>query len=32
MDPRFRDMGIAVASGRKRGHIYWVQEFAKPAP
>jgi len=32
MDPRFRDMGIAVAKGRKRGHFYWVQEFGKPAP
>lgn len=25
MDPRFRDMGVAVAQGKKRGHIYWVQ-------
>jgi uncharacterized protein YkwD len=31
MDPRFRDTGIAVATGRKRGHVYWVQEFGQPA-
>jgi uncharacterized protein YkwD len=31
MDPRFRDMGAAVAKGRKRGHFYWVQEFGQPA-
>jgi len=31
MDARFRDIGIAVATGRKRGHIYWVQEFGLPA-
>lgn len=31
MDPRFVDMGAAVAKGRKRGHFYWVQEFGKPA-
>jgi uncharacterized protein YkwD len=31
MDPRFRDIGVAVATGRKRGHIYWVQEFGLPA-
>jgi len=31
MDARFRDTGIAVATGRKRGHIYWVQEFGLPA-
>jgi uncharacterized protein YkwD len=31
MDSRFRDFGVAVATGRKRGHIYWVQEFGLPA-
>jgi uncharacterized protein YkwD len=30
MDPRFREMGIAVALGRKRGAIYWVQDLANP--
>lgn len=27
MDARFRDTGIAVATGKKRGHHYWVQVF-----
>jgi uncharacterized protein YkwD len=31
MDPRFSDMGAAVAKGRQRGHYYWVQEFGQPA-
>jgi uncharacterized protein YkwD len=31
MDPRFRELGVGVARGRKRGHIYWVQEFGNPA-
>jgi len=30
MEPGYREMGIAVASGKKRGAIYWVQEFAVP--
>jgi len=30
MDPRFRDMGVAVAEGRKRGHFYWAQDFGSP--
>ena len=30
MDSRFQDMGIAVASGRGRGQIYWVQTFGSP--
>jgi uncharacterized protein YkwD len=30
MDPRFREIGVAVASGRKRGQIYWVQNFGTP--
>lgn len=31
MDPRFRDMGVAVAKGRKRGYFYWAQELGQPA-
>ncbi len=31
MDPRFRDMGVAVALGRKPGHFYWSQELGEPA-
>lgn len=31
MDPRFREMGVGIAKGRRRGHIYWVQEFGSPA-
>ena len=31
MDARFRDMGSAVAKGRKRGYFYWVQDFGQPA-
>lgn len=30
MDPRFRDTGIAVASGSQRGQLYWVQVLAAP--
>lgn len=30
MDPRFRDIGVGVAVGRKRGQIYWVQNFGSP--
>jgi len=30
MEPRFQDIGIGLAAGRKRGQIYWVQEFAAP--
>jgi uncharacterized protein YkwD len=30
MEPRFRDIGVALASGKKRGQIYWVQEFGAP--
>lgn len=29
MDPRFQDIGIALASGKKRGQIYWVQNFGE---
>lgn len=27
MDPRFQDIGVGLATGRKRGEIYWVQNF-----
>jgi uncharacterized protein YkwD len=27
MDARFQDIGVGVATGRKRGRIYWVQDF-----
>jgi uncharacterized protein YkwD len=30
MDPRFRDIGVGYAVGKKRGQIYWVQNFAAP--
>jgi uncharacterized protein YkwD len=30
MDPRFRDIGVGLASGKKRGQIYWVQNFGAP--
>ena len=30
MDPRFRDIGVGVSAGRKRGYIYWVQTFGEP--
>jgi uncharacterized protein YkwD len=30
MEPHYLEMGIAVASGKKRGAIYWVQDFAAP--
>lgn len=30
MDPRFREMGVAVAQGRQRGHFYWVQTLGAP--
>jgi uncharacterized protein YkwD len=31
MDARFEDIGVGLASGRKRGQIYWVQNFAVTA-
>ncbi|HEV7609893.1 MAG TPA: CAP domain-containing protein [Steroidobacteraceae bacterium] len=31
MDSRFHDTGIGLATGRKRGQIYWVQTFGAPA-
>ena len=30
MDPRFRHIGVGVATGSKRGEIYWVQTFGLP--
>ena len=30
MDARFKDIGVAVATGRGRGQIYWVQNFGTP--
>lgn len=30
MDSRFEHIGIAVATGTQRGHIYWVQTFGAP--
>jgi len=30
MDPRFQEIGVGFATGRKRGQIYWVQTFGEP--
>lgn len=30
MDPRFMEMGIALAIGPARGAVYWVQDLAAP--
>jgi uncharacterized protein YkwD len=30
MDPRFQNIGVGLATGRKRGQIYWVQTFGEP--
>jgi uncharacterized protein YkwD len=30
MEPRFQDIGVGLASGKKRGQIYWVQTFGNP--
>jgi uncharacterized protein YkwD len=30
MDARFRDIGVGLSTGRKRGQIYWVQTFGAP--
>jgi uncharacterized protein YkwD len=30
MEPRVQHIGVAVATGRGRGKIYWVQEFGAP--
>jgi len=31
MDARFKDIGVSLATGRKRGQIYWVQTFGAPS-
>jgi uncharacterized protein YkwD len=30
MDSRFQEIGVAIATGRGRGKIYWVQTFGAP--
>jgi uncharacterized protein YkwD len=30
MDSRFQDIGVGLNTGRKRGQIYWVQNFGAP--
>lgn len=30
MEPRFQDIGVGFATGKKRGQIYWVQNFGSP--
>jgi len=30
MDPRFREIGVGLAVGKKRGQVYWVQTFGAP--
>ena len=30
MDSRFRHIGVSLATGKKRGRIYWVQTFGAP--
>src|SRR6186713_887558 len=30
MDSRFQSIGVGLAIGRKRGEIYWVQNFGAP--
>ena len=30
MEPRFEHIGVGVATGKKRGRIYWVQTFGAP--
>ncbi len=30
MEPRFEDIGVGLAAGKKRGQIYWVQSFGAP--
>lgn len=32
MEPRFEHIGVGVATGKKRGRIYWVQNFGAPRP
>lgn len=30
MEPRFEEIGVGLAIGKKRGQIYWVQTFGAP--
>jgi uncharacterized protein YkwD len=30
MDPRFKEIGVGLATGRGRGQVYWVQTFGAP--
>ena len=30
MEPRFQEIGVGLAIGKKRGQIYWVQTFGAP--
>jgi len=30
MDARFQEIGVGLASGKKRGQVYWVQNFGAP--
>jgi uncharacterized protein YkwD len=30
MEPRFQEIGVALARGKKRGQVYWVQTFGTP--
>ncbi|MEO8064458.1 MAG: CAP domain-containing protein [Pseudomonadota bacterium] len=30
MEPEFQHIGVGVATGSKRGRIYWVQDFGAP--
>ncbi|HET9864270.1 MAG TPA: CAP domain-containing protein [Steroidobacteraceae bacterium] len=30
MEPRFREIGVGLAKGKKRGQVYWVQTFGAP--
>ena len=30
MEPAFRDIGVGIATGRRRGQFYWVQTFGAP--
>jgi uncharacterized protein YkwD len=32
MDSRFEEIGVGLATGRGRGQVYWVQNFASPLP
>ncbi|MBC8026054.1 MAG: CAP domain-containing protein [Steroidobacteraceae bacterium] len=32
MEPKFEHIGVSLATGKKRGRIYWVQTFGAPRP